>query len=208
MRRDKDDDRARHGYCRHACLPHGAVDKFEALRDQAQLQLGRVDRPWHLLPPEAERGFGLLPKPSATDLFSTWKAIPSSSLKAASNSIRDLVRRRRLRNDLGARSSSEQAAFEQLVDLIHTRLQVDPSLHVYHYAAYERTALKLARGVRDARGASRRTSASRSSSITRWFARALYGAGVPSYSIKELESLYGFVRRAELRSETIQWSVR
>ena len=37
--------------------------------------------------------------------------------------------------------AAEKAAFEQTVDLMIDRLDRDPAMHVYHYAAYERTAL-------------------------------------------------------------------
>src|SRR5205807_2518980 len=38
--------------------------------------------------------------------------------------------------------AEEKAAFEAVVDLIITRLERDPDLHVYHYANYEVAALK------------------------------------------------------------------
>jgi hypothetical protein len=45
-------------------------------------------------------------------------------------------------DDLGRVTlAAEKAAFERTVDLIMDRWTRDPSLHVYHYAAYERTAL-------------------------------------------------------------------
>ena len=37
--------------------------------------------------------------------------------------------------------AAEKAAFERTIDLIIDRLERDPAIHVYHYAAYERTAL-------------------------------------------------------------------
>ena len=36
----------------------------------------------------------------------------------------------------------EKRAFEQFIDFVHARLRLWPDLHVYHYAAYETTALK------------------------------------------------------------------
>ena len=52
--------------------------------------------------------------------------------------------------------AAEKAAFERLVDLLIARLDADPALHVYHYAAYERTALGPAGAApRDARGGGR-----------------------------------------------------
>ena len=52
--------------------------------------------------------------------------------------------------------AAEKAAFERLVDFLIDRLDADPTLHVYHYAAYEKTALGAARPApRDARGGGR-----------------------------------------------------
>ena len=39
-------------------------------------------------------------------------------------------------------AQQEKVAFEQFVDFVHARLQRWPDLHVYHYAAYEPSALK------------------------------------------------------------------
>ena len=41
---------------------------------------------------------------------------------------------------------AERAAFESLMDLLMARLDADPSMHVYHYAPYEPTALKRLMG--------------------------------------------------------------
>jgi uncharacterized protein len=43
-------------------------------------------------------------------------------------------------------NASEKLAFEQVVDFIIKRLEREPRLHVYHYAAYEPTALKRLMG--------------------------------------------------------------
>src|SRR5437870_217352 len=49
-------------------VPRIAPSTFAKLRDQAWLQL-QPQPTWHLLDPEPERDFGLLPEPSAGDLF-------------------------------------------------------------------------------------------------------------------------------------------
>ena len=58
-----------------------------------------------------------------------------------------LVRGRRRRRPLSRRSgrttvTAEKAAFEAFVDEVIGRLDRDPGMHVYHYAAYEKTALR------------------------------------------------------------------
>ena len=97
--------------------------------------------------------------------------------------------------------AAEKAAFEALVDLLIDRLDRHPELHVYHYAAYEKTAL----------GRLAQRHATREEEVDRLLrARVLVDlfrvvrqgirASVESYSIKRLEPLYGLEREVELRS--------
>ena len=75
-----------------------------------------------------------------------------------------------------------------------------PDLHVYHYAGYERTALRAAHGrARDPRARDRRLApagAARRPLPRRQASRCAPAS--TSYSIKEIEKLYGFVRTAEV----------
>jgi uncharacterized protein len=96
--------------------------------------------------------------------------------------------------------AAEQRAFERTIDLIIEKLEADPAIHVYHYAAYEPSHLGKLMG----------RYSTRQEEVDRLF-RAdtlvdLYGvvrqglrASVESYSIKSLEPLYGFSRAVELR---------
>jgi predicted RecB family nuclease len=43
-------------------------------------------------------------------------------------------------------NEEEKAAFEQFVDWCHARWQKNPSMHVYHYASYEKSALRRLMG--------------------------------------------------------------
>jgi predicted RecB family nuclease len=97
--------------------------------------------------------------------------------------------------------AAEKVAFERLVDLLIARLDAHPTMHVFHYAAYEKTAL----------GRLAQRHATREEEVDRLLrARVLVDlfrvvrqgirASVESYSIKRLEPLYGLVREVELRS--------
>ena len=99
----------------------------------------------------------------------------------------------------GLDRDGEKAAFERFVDWVEARRRVHPDLHVYHYAAYERTALRRLMGEHS----------TREREIDDWLRQELLvdlyrvvkqalRAGVTSYSIKEIEKLYGFVRTAEV----------
>ncbi len=96
--------------------------------------------------------------------------------------------------------ASEKAAFEATVDLIMDRWARDPGLHVYHYAAYERTALgRLAQrhGTREEE-VDRLLRGEVLVDLYRVVRQGLR-AGVESYSIKKIEPLYALTREQDLK---------
>jgi uncharacterized protein len=96
--------------------------------------------------------------------------------------------------------AAEKAAFERTVDLLIDRLDRDPAMHVYHYAAYERTALgRLAQ-----RHGTREEEVDRllrGGVLVDLFKAVRQGlrAGVESYSIKRIEPLYSLHREVALK---------
>ena len=87
-----------------------------------------------------------------------------------------------------------------MIDLITARLERYPDMHVYHYAAYEPTALKRLMG----RHATREDQVDRllrGGVLVDLFRAVRQGlrASVESYSIKRLEPLYGFERSVPLK---------
>ncbi len=96
--------------------------------------------------------------------------------------------------------AGEKAAFERTVDLIMDRWAEDDRLHVYHYAAYERTALaRLAQrhGTRELEV----DRLMRGGVLVDLFRVVRQGirAGVESYSIKRIEPLYALEREVALK---------
>jgi len=96
--------------------------------------------------------------------------------------------------------AAEKAAFEATVDLIMDRWARDPELHVYHYAAYERTAL----GRMAQRHGTREEEVDRllrGEVLVDLFRVVRQGirAGVESYSIKKIEPLYALTREQDLK---------
>src|SRR5262249_25922949 len=94
----------------------------------------------------------------------------------------------------------ERRAFERLVDFVMERYEADPTLHVYHYAAYEPTALKRLMG----RYGTREEEVDRllRGAVLVDLLRAVrqsLRASVASYSIKKMEPFYGFEREVDLR---------
>ena len=96
--------------------------------------------------------------------------------------------------------AEEKVAFETWIDWITARLEHYPDLHVFHYNAYETTALKRLM-VRHA---------TREHELDELLRRKvfvdLYGitrqairAGVESYGLKGMEPVFGFERNAALK---------
>ena len=190
---------------------------IERVREQARLQVeGRVERrmKYELLLPadgapiEPERGLGILPEPNPGDLFLDLEGDPF----AFDDGIDYLFGVLDLAGtftpiwsfDPDAPSevtlAGEKAAFERLMDMLTARLEQYPEMHVYHYAAYEPTALKRLMG----RHATREEQVDRllrAGVLIDLFRAVRQGvrASVESYSIKKLEPLYDFERAEGLR---------
>jgi predicted RecB family nuclease len=191
-------------------VEHVAAHTFETLNDQAALQLsrratGRLD--WHTLPAEVERGFARLPRPSPGDVVFDiegdpfWE--PARGLHFLLGLLTSEAGRWRYRAIWAHDRAGERQAFETLVDFFRERLAQFPDMHVYHYGAYEPTALKQLMGVyatrEDAVDALLRAEIFVDlHSVVRQGLRA----GVPSYSLKHVEALPVFHRQAQVTSGT------
>ena len=94
----------------------------------------------------------------------------------------------------------ERQAFEEFIDFVMARLEADPSMHVYHYAPYEPTALKRLMGRYGTREAEvdRLLREGVLVDLLRAVRQSLR-ASVESYSIKKMEAFYGFTREIDLR---------
>jgi uncharacterized protein len=208
-----------------------SAEALHRVHHQARLQVEGEDehRPkYELLDPElddegsfvADRGFLVLPTPSDHDLFFDIEGDPFALddgveylFGVLEPRVDDPARPRQPRfHEIWSRETSgehtgdvtraaEKDAFERLVDLLIDRLNTDPSMHVYHYAAYEKTALaKLAQ-----RHATREEEVDRllrGRVLVDLFRVVRQGlrASVESYSIKRLEGLYDLVRDEDLKS--------
>ena len=125
--------------------PAMAPRTYLSLRDQAAMQVSARTNghAWKVLPPEPSRGFELLPKPSQKDVFFDiegdpfWE--PGRSLEYlwgildTSGTFRPFWAHDR---------AQERRAVEGVIDLIREHRAADSAMHVYHYAAYEVSALK------------------------------------------------------------------
>src|SRR5437588_258927 len=121
---------------------------FDGLRDQARLQVherSTGEKTYELLTPEDGRGFERLPQPRPADLYFDVEGDPFYE----GEGLEYLFGVTRLEHgEVAFRAfwahdrAEEKRAFEEFIDFVMAARAVNPELHVYHYAAYERSALK------------------------------------------------------------------
>jgi uncharacterized protein len=180
------------------------ADTFANLQRQAALQLtrresGRLE--YLLLPAHPERGLALLPDPSPGDLFFDIEGNPFWDEMGSLEYLWGLVDADHHYTPIWADDHvSERVAFEELVDRIHDRLAMYPDMHVYHYAAYEVSALRRLAGRYETREHEvdellRRRVLIDLLKVVRGGLRA----GLPRYGLKEMEAFLPLERAAEIR---------
>jgi uncharacterized protein len=185
----------------------GSRDTYDRIVDQARVQLEQrtSGKPVvRTLAVVAGEGLCRLPEPTKADLF-----LDLEGARFVRDGGHDYLFGLGTVNDSGrfeyrswwaVDASEEQRGFEQLIDAISAARAVEPGLHVYHFAPYEATAFKRLAG----RYATRQDALDellRDKCLVDLYAvaRQAVRAGVESYSIKELEQYYGYVRQTALR---------
>ncbi|HEV2992134.1 MAG TPA: TM0106 family RecB-like putative nuclease, partial [Candidatus Angelobacter sp.] len=185
----------------------GSPESYVKVREQARVQVASREQDvpvFELLPVEPERGLTQLPEPAPADIFFDIEADPfvgTSGLEYLFGVASLDAREEPLYESRWAVSASqEKAAFEWFVDLVMARWSANPGMHVYHFGAYEPSAVKRLMG----------RYASREDEVDRMLRSSLFvnlhaitkqavRAGVEEYSLKSLEQLYSFKRDIDLR---------
>ena len=126
---------------------------FEGLHDQAALQLEtqRGDTiVWHELPVEDGRGFAALHRRSTGDVILDLEGHPFFEPARGLTFLFGVVTvdgdAPRYEPFWAHDRDGERRAFENFIDLVHARLTQHPDLHVYHFGAYEESAIKRLMG--------------------------------------------------------------
>jgi predicted RecB family nuclease len=181
---------------------------FDALRHQARLLLHRRRTGRHrvdLLPPEEGRGFALLPEPSPGDVWLDLEGYPFFEPDRGLEYLFGLCSRGddgevRYEALWAQDPETEKDSFERLIDRIVERRRRFPRMHVYHYADYERSALRRLMGVHGTRE-DEVDELLRGHVLVDLFrvTRQALRASVEGYSIKKIEALYGFPRTSEVK---------
>jgi uncharacterized protein len=184
----------------------GAIQSYVRIREQARIQVAAREsgeRTFELLPVEAGFGLTRLPPPSDGDIFLDLEGDPfvgEHGLEYLFGYLaKDAAGVPDCRHLWAFSRADERRAFETFVDAVMERWTEHPDLHVYHYAPYEPAALKRLMG----------RYATREEQIDQMLRAGLFvdlyqvvrhalRASVESYSIKQLESFYGFERGTPL----------
>ena len=174
----------------------------ERLAQQARLQVAErtTGAPaYELLIPEAGKGLLGLPSPSPGDVYLDFEGDPFAHDGAGREYLAGLWERDGTFTSWWAHSfEREQTLTEQLIDDLSGRLKANPGMHVYHYAAYEQSALKRLTGRHGTRETELDTLL-RGERFVDLYAVVRNGIRIskPSYSIKKLEDFYwGHTRSA------------
>jgi predicted RecB family nuclease len=196
-----------------ALAPSTKVDGMGAetvakLSAQARLQLGERESGKHsfeLLPVARGRGFGMLPAPDEGDLFFDMEGDPLTSegleylfgIFGRLNGSKDPVFKPIWAHD----AAEEKAAFEATVRLFIGQINRHPGAHIYHYAAYEPTALKrLAMRYATMEGElDQLLRERRFVDLYRVVVQSLR-ASTEAYSLKDLEALYWHERTGDVKT--------
>ena len=180
------------------------TETFEKLRRQARLQLSRRETGepvYELLDPHAGGGLALLPDAARGDLFFDIEGNPFWDEQGSLEYLWGVLDTNGAFDPLWADDhATERRAFEDFVDRVHERLAADPAMHVYHYAAYEVTALRRLMGRYGTREAEVDDLLRRGVFVDLY--KVVKGglvASVPGYGLKEIEAFLGFERAAEIK---------
>ncbi|OBF27434.1 TM0106 family RecB-like putative nuclease [Mycobacterium sp. ACS4331] len=183
-------------------VPDVAASTLSGLRTQARLQVAQRDAgtpQFEIADPEA---LGALPAKSRGDLFFDFEGDPLWTDDGITWGLEYMWGVLDVRDNfrpLWAQDRpSERKAFLDFLAMVRTRRDRHPDMHIYHYAAYERsTLLRLA--ARYGVGEDEVDDLLRSDVLVDLFpiVRNSLRVGAPSYSLKALEPLY---MGAELRT--------
>ena len=197
----------------------GSIGSYERVRDQARVQVQtrkEAKLVYEIITPPTGGceddyfrshdpvGLARLPEPSAGDIFLDLEGDPLA-VGVGRDYLFGLVYldshgNEEYRHWWADNPQEERRAFEEVVDLIMERLDSWPNMHVYHYAPYEKTALRRLMG-RYATRAEEVDRLLRGKRLVDLYAVVRRGVrvGVERSSIKNLEPLYGFEREVDLR---------
>jgi predicted RecB family nuclease len=185
-------------------LPQPTLQRLQA---QARLQCESKgkDRPLYNIQAADEmnprRGLALLPPSSEMDVYFDIEGFPlrDDGLEYLLGAVHIVNGDPQFVDWWAHDDAQEKKAFEGFVDWAHARWQSDPTMHIYHYAAYEVRAMRELMG----KYATREREVDnllRHQVFVDLYTVVRQGliVGTPSYSLKDIERLYMDVRDGEV----------
>ncbi|MDE2905501.1 MAG: TM0106 family RecB-like putative nuclease, partial [Acidobacteriota bacterium] len=182
-------------------------DALVRIREQARIQdRGRREgRRIHELitPVEEDKGLAALPEPSPGDLFFDLESDAFATDGGLEYLFGAADRHGGYDGCWALDQPAEKRAFERFIDRVMARWREYPGCHIYHYGAYETTAVKrlMSRYATREEEVDRLLRGRVFVDLHRVVRQGLR-ASVEGYSIKRLEPFYGFVRRMDLTTAT------
>lgn len=180
----------------------GSAETYEKLAHQARLQLETrmTKRPvFELLALQPGFGFYALPQPSEHDMFFDFEGDPFVGTSGLEYLYGWYYRDNYY--DLWAHNDAEEKkALEKFIETVMAIRLQDENMHIYHFGAYEQSALKRLVG----------KYATKEDELDRLLRAGVFVnlhivtkhaiiAGIESYSLKDLEKLHGYLRIRDLR---------
>ena len=180
---------------------------YERLRAQARLQLASLGKPapvYEVVVPVGEiarLGLAVLPPVSPGDVYFDMEGFPltEGGLEYLFGATTIEKRRPQFTDFWAHDRAGEKRAFEQFTDWVFARFTADPSMHVFHYASYEVSALRRLMGTHGTREHELDVllTAEVFVDLYRVMKQAIR-VGAPSYSLKKVERLYRAAREGDV----------
>jgi uncharacterized protein len=196
-------------------IPHLDAAVLSRLVTQAKLQQATVETgsvQYQVVAPQPDQprqGLALLPPSSPLDVYFDMEGYPLAS--GGLEYLFGAICKESHPSDAGKVLQfydwwahdhiQEKRAFEGFIDWVYDRWQCDPSMHIYHYAAYETIAVRRLMGKYATREAQVDDLLRAGVFIDLYqIVRQGVRVGQPSYSIKKLEPLYDCDRSGEVQT--------
>lgn len=181
----------------------GSKETFTKLREQARVQVESrtLNRPiYEILEIKEGTGFYNLPEPSEGDIYLDFEGDPL----VEPNGLEYLfgwVFQGNYHSIWVSNLEEEKAALEQFIDFVFEKKIKYPSLHIYHFSAYETTALKRMMGKYAVKENEIDVLLRTNSFVDlHRVLKQSIRAGVEKYSLKDLEKYHGYIREMDLRT--------
>ena len=185
-------------------VPKMNAEIFTIHKRQAQLQLQTAaagETAYEPLPLKEGKGLGLLPPASDNDVYFDMEGYPhvDEGLEYLFGVVIRTKAAMEFKDWWAHDRGAEQKAFEQFIDWVYARWLSDHSMHIYHYADYEVSAMRRLVGRFNTRIEEVDALLRNEVFVDLYrIVRQSLLIGEPSYSIKKVEHLYRGKRKGEV----------